>query len=220
MRTDSELRRDVERELEWEPRVDGRRIGVAVLDGIVTLTGEVDTYAERWFAERAVERIQGVRGIVNDLVVKSPVERSDLDIAREAVEALRANVMVPDERIKVRVAKGRVTLEGQVDWDYQRRAAERVVRNLLGVRGVSNLIEIRPRVEPREVKRRIEETFERAAIIDADNITVEVAGSEVTLRGRVRTWLERHAAEKAAWAAPGVTAVHNEILVDPALVTV
>jgi osmotically-inducible protein OsmY len=220
MKSDNELRRDVEHELEWDPRVDERRIGIAVLDGIVTLTGEASSYAEKWYAERAVERVKGVRGIVNDLEVKSAVERSDIDIAKDAVEAVTANVMVPHERIRVRVANGWVTLEGEVDWDYQRRAAERSVRNLPGVRGVSDLIEIRPRVEPRAVKQRIVETFERDALIDANNVTVEVAGGEVTLRGRVRSWLERYEAEKAAWAAPGVTAVRNEIKVDPALVAV
>jgi osmotically-inducible protein OsmY len=116
MKSDNELRRDVEHELEWDPRVDERRIGIAVLDGIVTLTGEASSYAEKWYAERAVERVKGVRGIVNDLEVKSAVERSDIDIAKDAVEAVTANVMVPHERIRVRVANGWVTLEGEVDW--------------------------------------------------------------------------------------------------------
>jgi osmotically-inducible protein OsmY len=217
--TDSELRRDVELELEWEPSVDERRIGVSVLDGIVTLTGEVRSYAEKWKAERTVERVAGVRGIVNEIEVRAETERSDIDMAKAAADALSWNVMVPD-RVKVRVERGWLSLTGEVNWDYQRRAAERAVRNLPGVRGITNLISVQPPVQPRDVKERIEETFKREALLDASRITVEVAGSEVTLRGRVRSWAERHEAEKAAWAAPGVSAVHNLISVEPAAVAV
>jgi osmotically-inducible protein OsmY len=216
MKTDSELRRDVERELEADPSVDERRIGVAVLDGIVTLTGEARSYAEKWQAERTVERVSGVRGIVNELVVKPATERSDIDIARAAADALKWNVLVPSDRVKVRVENGWLTLDGEVEWEYQRRAAERSVRNLPGVKGISNLIVVRPRVGPTDVKRKIEEIFEREAVIDAQNIDVQVNGSEVTLTGRVRSWPERHAAEKAAWSVPGVTAVHNYLTVEAA----
>jgi osmotically-inducible protein OsmY len=216
MKTDSELRREVERELEWEPSVDERRIGVSVMDGIVTLTGEVSSFGEKWRAERAVERVAGVRGIANDLEVKLLSERSDVDIAKAAADALKWNVMVPSDKITVKVSKGWLTLEGEVRWDYQRRAAERAVRDLPGVRGVSNLIRIKPRVEPDHVKERIEETFKRVATLDANRISVQVEGSEVTLRGTVHSWIERHEAEKAAWAAPGVTAVHNYITVSAA----
>jgi osmotically-inducible protein OsmY len=213
MKTDSDLRRDVERELEWEPSVDERRIGVAALDGIITLTGEVGTYSEKWRAERAVERVAGVRGIANEIDVKSTVERSDTDIAKMAVDALEANVLVPADRIQVKAEGGWLTLTGEVPWDFQRRAAERSVRDLPGVRGISNLITIKPRVEPVDIKRKVEETFKREAILDANNITVQVTGDEVTLRGSVRSWVERHEAEKAAWSAPGVKAVHNYITV-------
>lgn len=216
MKTDSELRRDIERELEMEPSIDERRIGVAVLDGIVTLTGEVRSYAEKWQAERTVERVAGVRGVVNDLVVKPATERSDIDIARAAADVLKWNVLVPADRIKVRVESGWLTLEGDVEWEYQRRAAERAVRNLPGVRGISNLIVVKPRVQPSDVRRKIEEAFEREAAIDAQHIDVQVNGSEVTLGGRVRSWAERHAAEKAAWSVPGVTAVHNHLTVEAA----
>lgn len=217
MKTDKELRQDVERELEWEPSVDERRIGVSVVDGIVTLTGEVSFYAEKWKAERAVERVAGVRGIANEIEVRSPSDRTDTEIAQSAVKALKWNVMVPSDRITVKVADGWLTLTGEVSWDYQRRAAEQAVRNLPGVKGISNLITIRPRIEPKDVKQRIEETFKRAATYDANRVTVQVSGGEVTLRGSVRSWTERHEAEKAAWAAPGVTAVHNYITVDPAI---
>jgi osmotically-inducible protein OsmY len=215
MKTDSELRRDVEKELEWEPSIDERRIGVAVVDGIVTLTGEVSSYSEKWKAERTVERVAGVRGIANDIEVKTATERTDTDIAKAGVDALRWNVMVPNDKIKVKVDNGWITLTGEVTWDYQRRAAERAVRDLPGVKGISNLITVKPRVEPRDLKQRIEETFKREAVLDANRITVEVNGGEVTLRGTVRSWAERHEAEKAAWAAPGVYAVHNYITVEP-----
>jgi osmotically-inducible protein OsmY len=216
MKTDSDLRRDVERELEWEPSVDERRIGASVIDGIVTLTGEVSSYSEKWRAERAVERVAGVRGIANEIDVKSTLDRSDTDIAKMAVDALDANVLVPADHVQVKVEGGWLTLTGEVAWDYQRRAAERAVRDLPGITGITNLITIKPRVEPVDVKRRVEETFKREAILDAQSITVQVTGDEVTLRGSVRSWVERHEAEKAAWSAPGVKAVHNHITVRPA----
>jgi osmotically-inducible protein OsmY len=204
----------VERELEWEPGVDERRIGVSVIDGVVTLTGQVSSYAERWKAERTVERVTGVRGIANDLEVIPTGEQSDTDIARAAVDALKWDITVPSDRIKVKVDKGWVTLTGEANWDFQRRAAERAVRNLTGVTGLTNLITVMPGVKPQNVKQMIERTFTREAVLDANNIQVEVNGSDVTLRGTVRSWIERHEAEKAAWAAPGVTAVHNFITVE------
>jgi osmotically-inducible protein OsmY len=215
MKADDELRRDVEQELEWEPSVDERRIGVSVVEGIVTLGGEVGSYEEKWKAERTAERVEGVRGIANDLVVRSVAERSDTDIAKAAADALQWNVVVPDDRVKVTVDKGWVTLTGELPWDYQRRAAERAVRSLRGVRGVVDLIVVTPRAEPEQVKERIEQTFKREAALDANRITVQASGGEVTLRGSVRSWVERHEAEKAAWAAPGVRAVHNYITVEP-----
>jgi osmotically-inducible protein OsmY len=216
MKSDNEIRRDVERELEWEPSIDERRIGVSVVDGVVTLSGEVSSYAEKWKAERVVERVEGVRGIANELEVETTIRPSDADIAQAAVNALQWNVLVPDDQIKVKVEHGWITLKGEVAYDYERRAAERAVRNIPGVRGISNLVTIRPRVEPENLKEKIEETFKREAILDAQRVRVEVNGSEVTLRGTVRSWLERHEAEKVAWSAPGVTAVHNRITIEPA----
>jgi osmotically-inducible protein OsmY len=213
MKSDNELRRDVERELEWEPAIDERRIGVSVMDGVVTLTGQVSTYAERWKAERAVERVAGVRGVANELEVRLAGEHSDTEIARAAVDAFKWDTAVPADRIKVSVDDGWVTLTGDVRWDFQRRAAERAVRTLPGVKGIMNLVNINPEVKPHHVKELIEATFRREAVLDAGNIEVQVDGGEVTLRGTVRSWLERHEAEKAAWSAPGVTAVHNLITV-------
>jgi osmotically-inducible protein OsmY len=214
MKTDGELRRDVEKQLEWDPAIDERRIGVSVIDGVVTLTGEVPTYTEKWKAERAAERVAGVRGIANRLEVRLLGDRTDTDIAKAAADALKWDATVPADKIKVTVEKGWVTLTGDVNWDFERRAAERDVRHLRGVRGITNLIAIKPGLQPEDLKQRIEETFKREAALDARNIVVQVEGGEVTLRGKVRSWLERHEAEKAAWSAPGVTAVHNDITVE------
>jgi osmotically-inducible protein OsmY len=213
MKDDEQLRRDVLAELEYDPSIDARKIGVAVEDGIVTLTGEVSTFAEKWNAERAVERVEGVRGIVNRIEVKIVGDYSDTDIAREAADALRWNLMVPPGKVIPKVENGYITLTGEVNYDFQRRAAEKAVRYIPGVKGVINLITIKPKVEPREIKEKIEEALKRMATVDAGNIQVEVQGSEIVLRGTVRSWAERHEAEKAAWSAPGVTSVKNYITV-------
>ena len=213
--SDLELKKNVEAELNWEPSINAAEIGVAVKDGVVTLTGRVESYWEKVAAERAAGRVARVRAIVNELEIRLPSssERTDEDIARAAVNALDWFVSVPSDRIKVKVSKGWVTLEGTVDWQYQKSAAERAVRDLIGVKGVTNVVEVKPRVSATEVKSVIEAALKRSAEVDARRITVETDGDKVILRGTVRSVAERHEAERAAWRAPGVRTVENQVTI-------
>jgi osmotically-inducible protein OsmY len=215
MRPDNEIHRDVLAELRWDQRLREEDIAVAVRDGVVTLAGTVDSYAQRYASERAVERVKGVKAIVDDLLVKLPVgaERSDSDIAHTVLNALKGDIEVPDERIKVKVSNGWVTLEGEVEWYYQKGAAERAVRYLAGVKGVTDLIALRPIPMPSDVKQRIKEVFKRQAELEAEHISVETFGHKVTLVGSVESLAERRAAERAAWNCPGVSMVDNQLRV-------
>jgi osmotically-inducible protein OsmY len=219
MRTDDDIKRDVELELEWEPDIDARNIAVKVSDGVVTLTGFVPSYSDKFEAERVAKRLRGVKAVANDIEVKlaNGSERPDPDIARDAVDKLKQDLPYSSQNIKVAVREAWITLEGEVDWDFQRRTAEAAVRNVKGAKGVINLIRIKESVRPADVKEKIEQALKRSAEVDASHVTVVAAGGTVTLRGRVRSWAEKEQAERAAWRSPGVLDVKNEIEVDPAL---
>ena len=217
MKTDAELQQDVMNELKWEPTIEAAEIGVRVKDGVVTLSGYVDSYVKKWAAERAAARVSGVRAVAEGIQVRLPssLKRSDEDLAAAVANVLEWNILVPHDHVKVQVQDGLVTLSGEVDWWYQKNAAEEAVRCLMGVVLFNNEIRVKPPVKPLDVRDEIESAFRRNALLDSRRVTVETRGSSVILSGRVRNWAERAEAQWTAWAAPGVSEVENNIIISP-----
>ena len=217
MRSDREIERDVREELNWDPDLDADDIAISVKDGVVTLAGFTRSYSDRLEAERAAKRVAGVHAVANDIEVRLPSidQRPDPDIARDAIASLKAQLPLSHENIRIIVKDGWLTLEGTVEWQYQKTTAENAVRKVKGVKGVTNVISLKPKVEPTDIQRRIQEAFKRNAEVDANRITVETHGSEVILKGTVRSWIEREEAERVAWSAPGITRVDDQIAVSP-----
>ncbi|MEO6211473.1 MAG: BON domain-containing protein [Gemmatimonadaceae bacterium] len=215
MKTDMELQKDVMEELKWEPRVTDDEIGAGVRAGVVTLTGSVPNFAQKWAAVKAVARVAGVRAVAQELTVKVPAahQKSDTELAHQIVSALAWDIEVPNDKIKARIENGWVTLEGEVNWQFQRNSAERAMRYISGVKGVSNLLTIKSHASVYDVAQHIEEALRRSAEADSKKIEVAAINGAVTLTGTVRSWAERNDAEHAAWGTNGVTTVDDRLAI-------
>lgn len=215
MKTDQQLQQNVMDELKWDPLLNASEIGVSVKNGVVTLSGYVNSYSKKIAAENAAKRVKGVQAVAEDIEVRLGIDgqRNDTEIARAALDAFKWNTNVPDERIKLKVENGWVTLEGNLDWQFQKNAAENAVRDIAGVKGVSDLITITPKVSVTAVENKIKSALQRSAAVEANNIAVQAQGSKVILKGRVRSWAERREVERAAWSSPGVAEVEDDLLI-------
>ena len=216
MKTDVEIQKDVMDELNWEPLLKATEIGVAVKNGVVTLSGRVDSYSKKLSAEKAAKRVAGVKAVAEDIEVKLDFngKKSDGEIAEAVLNALKWHSAMQEDKIKIKVEDGWVTLEGEVEWEFQRNAVKSMVKDLIGVVGVLNNVKLIPKLVPSEIKRKITAAFHRSATVDGDKVNVLVEGSKVSLSGKVRSYAEKKEAERTAWLAPGVTKVENKIEID------
>ncbi len=216
MKTDIEIQKDVLDELKWEPYLNATEIGVAVKNGIVTLSGTVNSYLKKTRAEKAAKRVSGVKAVAEDIEVKyaDSLLKNDTEIAETILSALKCHSAINEEKIKVKVEDGVVTLDGEVDWEFQRNSAVMQIENLIGVKRIVNNITIKSGIVPKELKQKVNSAFHRSATIDAEKINIEVTGSKVVLTGKVRSWAEKNDAENAVWAAQGVNKVENNLEID------
>lgn len=216
MKTDLEIQKDIMDELQWAPLLNVSEIGVAVKNGVVTLSGTVDSYSKKEEAEKAAKRVAGVKAVAEDIEVKPFASsiKNDTEIARMIADSLKWHSAVQEDKIKVKVENGWVTLEGQVDWEFQRDAAKNVIKDLTGVKGITNLIMVKASVTAKDIKQKIAAAFHRSATIDSDKVQIEIRGSKAILSGKVRSWLEKEDAENAVWRAQGITSVEDKLVID------